>query len=368
MDIRPAAETRSLAGKAAPLRRMLPWIIAAAALFWLLREAFAVLMPVMAALLLALAVWPLAGAIRARVPRALGWLGALTATLAVFAVLAGFFAGLGFAVRSIYDLALKVAPQLRERLAGLPVDLTAILPVGEDPGQQAATISRDIAGHALTALDMTVTTLGGITLVLFLMLMMLNEAPNWNAKLRAVTVRRGDARMWRDIGRSVGAKFRAYFLARLLIGLVGGVLYGGFLFLVGIENALLWGMLAVLLNFLPTIGSIIAGLLPTIYAFITRDIGNALIVGAGLLVIEQVLGNLLDPVLMGRRLAISPLVVLVSLVLWALVWGLAGALLAVPLTVFATVVMAHFAATRPAALLLTQCEDFAALDDYASAD
>lgn len=368
MDIRPAADTRSPSGKAAPVRRMLLWIIAAAALFWLLREAFTVLMPVMAGLLLALAVWPLADAIRARVPRALGWLGALTATLAVFALLVGFFTGLGFAVRSIYDLAIEVAPQLGERLADLPVDLTAMLPIGEDPGEQASAITGDIAAHALTALNMTVTTLGGITLVLFLMLMMLNEAPNWNAKLRTVTERRSDAHMWRDIGRSVGAKFRAYFLARLLIGVVSGVLYGGFLFAFGIEYALLWGMLAILLSFIPTIGSIISGVLPTIYVFITHDLGDALVVGAGLLVIEQVLGNLLDPMLMGRRLAISPLVVLVSLVLWALLWGLAGALLAVPLTVFATVVMAHFEALKPAALLLTECEDFSALDDYASAD
>lgn len=350
------------------LRDRLLMVIAAAALFWLLREAYAVVMPAVAALLLALAVWPLVAAIHDRVPRKLSWLGPLTGTLVVLGILVAFFVGLGFGASAIYDLAIGIAPRLRERLEGLPIELPAILQEDADLVSEAMAMGDQLMSGAMTVLSLTATSLGGLVLVLFLMLMMLSEAANWNAKLHAVADSRRDTRRWLDIGESVGAKFRTYFLARLLIGVVGGVLYGGFLFAMGVEYVVLWGLLAILLSFIPTIGSIISGVLPTIYVFVTRDFGDALIVAAGLLVIEQVLGNFLDPKLMGRRLAVSPLVVLLALLLWTLVWGFAGALLAVPITVLLTVVMAHFERTKPAALMLTERDSFEGLEDYRRPD
>jgi len=341
-------------------------IIAAAAAFWLLRETYTVLMPALTALLLALAVWPLVAAIRDRVPDALRWVAPLAGTLAVVAILAAFFTGIGFAANTVYTLAREVGPQLAERLGELPFELPAA--VTDGPGADAMSLSGDLASGALNVLNLTATALGGIVLVLFLMLMMLSEAPAWGAKLRSIAGSRTAVRTWLEIGQSVGAKFRTYFAARLILGVVSGCLYGAFLFVLGIEYALLWGLLAVLLSFLPTIGSIISGVLPTIYVFITRDPGEALMVAAGLLVIEQVIGNFLDPKLMGRRLAISPLVVLLALLLWTLLWGFAGALLAVPITVLATVVMAHVDRLKPAALLLTDCETLDELEAYREPD
>jgi AI-2 transport protein TqsA len=356
----PASERR-------PSRALL-WIIAAAAMFWLLREAYAVLMPAVTALLLALAVWPLVAAIRARLPRRLEWLGAVAGALVVVALLAFFLVGIGIAARSIYSLARDIGPGLGKRLGELPFTLPDAFGGGGDPGAQAMKLSGDLASTALAGLNATASTLGGIVLILFLMLLMLGEAPNWNAKLEAISRGRRDARRWVDIGRSVGAKFRAYFTIRLVLGAASGLLYGGFLFAIGVDYALLWGLLAVLLGFIPTVGSIISGILPTIYVFIARDAGAALLVGAGLLVIEQVMGNFIDPKVTGRRLAVSPLVVLLALAVWTTLWGIAGALLAVPLTVLATVVMAHFEQLKPAALLLTDRDDFDGLEDYRSPD
>ncbi|MBI1402765.1 MAG: AI-2E family transporter [Porphyrobacter sp.] len=349
------------------LRNRLLYVIAAAALIWLLRETYTVLMPITTALLLALGVWPLVVSIRDRMPRRLGWLGALAGVLSVVGILAIFFAGIGYAGRRVYSLALEVGPLLRERLDHLPFDMPDIIADGPDPNHQALATGGDIASSALTVLNITATTAGTIILILFLMLLMLTEAGNWNAKVRSLVKGDGDTR-WHVIARSVGSKFRAYFTTRLLLGVISGALYVGFLLLFGVEYAVLWGLLTVLLNFIPNVGSIISGTLPTIYVFVTRDIGTALIIGAGLLVIEQTIGNFVDPKLMGRRLAISPLVVLVALVFWTLLWGFVGALLAVPLTVLVTVVMAHFERFKPAALLLTDREDIDALDDYRTPD
>lgn len=347
--------------------RHLVLVLAAAALFWLLREAYGLFMPLVTALLLALAVWPLVAAIRDKVPSWLGWTGPLAGALLVLTILAAFFTGVGFAARSVYALSAEVGPQLGERLGDLPFELPEILPLGSDPGSEGMAIGQELASAALMALNMTASMVFGLLLVLFLLLLMLAEAPAWRAKLDTITQAREGARTWLRIGQAVGVKLRSYFTARLLIGVVGGVLYGGFLFLTGVEYALLWGTLAILLSFIPTIGSIISGVLPTIYVFATSDFGDAVVVGAGLLVIEQVLGNFLDPKLMGRQLAISPLVVLLALVLWTLLWGLAGALLAVPIIVLLTVAMAQFDHLKPAALLMTQCEDWGELENYAGA-
>lgn len=360
----PPGDDERQGAKASSLRSNMLLVIAAAALFWLLREAYPVLMPTATALLLALGVWPLVAAIRNRVPRPVRWLGPLTGTLVVLAILVAFFAGVGFAARSIYRLARDIGPQLGARLEDLPSALPGPLGAGSGLREEGMEVGGQLASSALTLLDLTASTLGGIVLILFLMLLMLTEAPSFNAKLRSISSGRGNGHVWRAIGRSVGTKFRAYFITRLLLGVLTGLLYAGFLLLFGVEYILLWGLLTVLLNFIPTVGSLISGTLPTIYVLVTRDPGTALMVGAGLLVIEQVIGNFVDPRIMGRRLAISPLAVLLALVFWTLLWGIAGALLAVPLTVLLTAVMIHFERFKPVALFLTNCEDLEDLEGF----
>src|SRR5690606_3089301 len=90
-------------------------------------------------------------------------------------------------------------------------------------------------------------------------------------------------------------------------------LYAGWLAIFGTPLLLVWGILALLLNFIPTIGSLIAGILPVLFVFAQQDLQTAILVAAGLLVIEQVMGNYIDPKVTGRQLSLSPLVVLVSL-------------------------------------------------------
>ena len=124
------------------------------------------------------------------------------------------------------------------------------------------------------------------------------------------------------------------------------------------------GLLALLLNFIPTVGSLIAGIFPVLFAFAQKDPGTALLVGGGLLVIEQVMGNFVDPKLLGERLSVSPLVILVSLLVWSWIWGIAGALIAVPMTVLLTVTFAQVPALRPVALFLSNERDLEGLEEH----
>ena len=342
-------------------RNILLGTIAFAAAFWLLQATASVTMPVLFALLLALGVWPVVAAIRDRMPGPLRWLGAAAGLLVMLLILAVFFAGLGLAMREVYQLGSEMVPRLQQKLGSLPVP--DIFSDGPDSNSGSLLSDFGLASRAFTALGITASTAGGIILILFLMLLMLTEARNWHRKALTISGESGEHRL-HEIARSVGSKFRAYFVTRFILGSITAALYVAWLALFGTDHLLLWGILAVLLNFIPTVGSIVAGMLPVAYVLITRDPGTAALVAGGLLVIEQVMGNYVDPRLMGRRLAISPLVVLASLLFWTILWGIPGALLAVPLTVLITMVMAHFDSLMPAALLLTDCSTLDELEDY----
>lgn len=331
-------------------------LLATFATVWFLKAAATVVMPVACALLIALAIWPVARGVRDNMPSRLHWLGPASALLIVFLLLALFLVGLGLAARQVAQLLAEVAPEIEQRvraagIGGLP-----------DQGNAIPSL-RSLGGETMRALGITVQALAMTILILFLVLLMLTESRNWHSKIVSVTAE-GGYRRWADIGASVGQKFRAFFLMRLFLGTLTAFLYVGWLALFGIDYLLLWGLLAVLLNFIPTVGSLIAGILPVAFALVQRDLATAGIVASGLLAIEQVMGNFVDPKLMGRRLSVSPLVVLVSLAFWSWLWGLPGAFLAVPLTVLVTMVLAHFEALKPIALLLTDQPDLDRLEEY----
>ena len=121
-------------------------------------------------------------------------------------------------------------------------------------------------------------------------------------------------------------------------------------------------MLTFLLSFVPNLGSILSGILPTIYAFTTKDIGTAIAVGAGLTLIEQVIGNYIDPRVQGRLVAVSPTVIFAGLLVFAWIWGAPGALLATPVLIAAVIAFTHLDAMRPVALLLSNCGNYEELD------
>lgn len=344
--------------RAGPLTRLLG-ILTALAAAWTLREMPMVTMPAAWALLVALAVWPVSAGVAEAMPRPLRWLGPAAAMALVAAILFLFGLGLWLAGEQVVRLGAEIGPRLDEALAraGLPGFLS------DRPLADAL----ERAGSQLTrALSTASKVLAGLVLIFFLILLMLTEAGEWDDKIAAATG--GHERRWAEIGRSVGQKFRIFFFTRLFLGTVTALLYVGWLALFGVDYLLLWGLLAVLLNFIPTVGSIVAGAIPVLFVLVQRDFGTALLVGAGLLAIEQVMGNFVDPKVMGRRLSLSPLVVLLSLLFWSWVWGIPGAFLAAPMTVLIVIVFAHFEPLERIALLLTRERSLEALEEYRRVD
>ena len=124
------------------------------------------------------------------------------------------------------------------------------------------------------------------------------------------------------------------------------------LWLLGVDHAQLWGVMAFLLNFVPNIGSIIAAVPAVLLALVQLGMGTALFVAAGYLVVNIVIGSVLEPRFMGRGLGLSTLVVFLSLVFWGWVLGPVGMLLSVPLTITVKLALDSSKDTRWLGILL----------------
>jgi AI-2 transport protein TqsA len=149
------------------------------------------------------------------------------------------------------------------------------------------------------------------------------------------------------------AKIRRYVVTKILTSATTGILVTLILLAFGLQLAVVFGILAFFLNFIPNLGSVIATLLPLPVALIQYEsmwpiIGVVAIPGA----VQLTIGNGVEPVLMGRGLELHPLVILMGLLFWGLLWGVAGMFLAAPLTAILRLVLEKFDTTRPMAELM----------------
>jgi len=151
----------------------------------------------------------------------------------------------------------------------------------------------------------------------------------------------------------IHSKISKYITIKTILSLATGVLAFFVMSLFQVELAFMFGVLTFLLNFIPSIGSVIATLLPMPVVFLQYDAsGKTLLILILLSVIQLVIGNVLEPKLLGERLDLHPVTVLVFLLFWGLVWGVPGMFLAVPLTAILKIVLSQIDSTQGIAQLL----------------
>ena len=145
-----------------------------------------------------------------------------------------------------------------------------------------------------------------------------------------------------------------YLFLKFIISLVTGVIVGIGLKIIGLEFYVVWGVIQFILNFIPNIGSIAAGLGATTFALIQFWPHPGPIVATSLvmLISNIVIGSIMEPKIMGDRLGLSPLVVLISLLGWGWLWGFAGLILAVPMTAIIKIVCENINVLEPISILL----------------
>jgi predicted PurR-regulated permease PerM len=184
-------------------------------------------------------------------------------------------------------------------------------------------------------------------LVLLIVVFMLFEAAYFPAKLRAAM----GQRLVRDVGR-VTEEVQRYLAIKTIMSVSVGLAAGIWVAFCNVDYPIFWGLVAFIMHYIPNIGAFLASIPPVLLAVFENGTGTAIVVAFGYTVINMVLGNLVEPALMGRRFGLSTLVVFLSLIFWGWVWGPIGMLLSVPLTIIVKIMLEGSAEWRWLAVLL----------------
>lgn len=216
-----------------------------------------------------------------------------------------------------------------------------------------------IRDHFNPGMAMSMTTnllggLGGVLSNLFLIILtivfMLFEAESMPRRIH-VALADPDMKL-NHIDRFI-TSVNSYLVIKTMVSLGTGIVIGLWLWLLGVDHFLLWAVLAFLLNYIPNIGSIIAAIPAVLMAFLQFGFDIAGLAGLGFIVVNTVMGNMVEPRLMGRGLGLSTLVVFLSLIFWGWLLGSVGMLLSVPLTMIVKIALETRPETHWLAVLLS---------------
>jgi AI-2 transport protein TqsA len=279
------------------------------------------------------------------VPTALAIALVVTLTFAVMALL------ITVATQSINDIRMAF-PRYLARYEVMQANVLSWL--AEHDIDVPPTLRLDAVG-AERALDLAAGALRGLAglmsatlLVIIVAIFGMIEADRMPEKARAAF---GDS-----LGRSrhgkVLAEVQQYLAIKTAVSLVTGLLIGLWVWAVGLDFPVFWGLVAFILNFVPSIGSIMAAVPAVALAIIQLGANGAILTLIGYLGVNVLLGNIFEPLLLGRRLGLSPLVVILSVVFWGWLWGPIGFLLAVPLTMILRILLENTEEYRWIAVLM----------------
>lgn len=249
----------------------------------------------------------------------------------------------------------EIAPRYQGRLLRLQADFFATLQIDQPPALRDVLRDADLPG----LLTLVATNLAGLlktaVLILIFAVFLLIESRFIPAKTQALFPDPSQRKKVEALLARIDGDIQTYFGVKTLVSLVTALLSYAVMRFVGLDFAEFWALLVFILNFIPTIGSIFATILPSLLALLQfESFAPFLILFVGITVIQQLLGNFIEPNLMGMTLNLSPLVVVMSLILWGMLWGVVGMFLCVPITVILVIILSNFESTRWVSLLLSK--------------
>jgi predicted PurR-regulated permease PerM len=270
--------------------------------------------------------------------------------------------GLGLVVYTILaskDSVIAQAPRYQEALLAAVQKAAVWLRFESEPTW--ATLRRDllgqgglqrIVGSALSSVSSLFST---VIVVGLYALFLLFERGQLDAKINAIARGPEHARRIKQVIADINARVGTYLALKTLLGVLLGALSWAIMRWMGMEFAPFWAVLIALLNYVPYIGSVLSVLLPGAMAMAQfGDASHVVPIVLWLAAVQFVIGNFLDPYLMGNSLNLSPFAILASLATWVALWGVPGGFLAVPITTMLTIVCSEFPATRAVAVLLSR--------------
>ena len=318
-----------------------------------LKIASTVILPFTIAALLAFVMFPMIKALdKLRIPRTLSIL------LVVIIIVTGMYI-FGMVLFTSGKLIIDQYPRYEDRFTEIYIWAANLfeLPYNEDLsffgnlwGQLG--IRHWVRDFTISFSNISLKFISSAVLVVLFLVFILLEAGYFKDKL--ITAFENRYERIDRMGNEVIAQVTRYLGAKFLISLANGIIFAVAFHIVGLEFAIVWGVIQFLLNFIPTLGSIAAGVGISLFALIQfwPEPAPIIIVVAIILAVNLILCNIFDPKIIGEHVGISPLVILVSLTIWGFIWGFAGMLLAVPMTVIIKIICENIPIMEPISILI----------------
>ncbi|MGH8501570.1 MAG: AI-2E family transporter [Gammaproteobacteria bacterium] len=346
------------------IKRLLS-VIAVVVVAGALKITTTVTMPLVFALFLIAVFWPLQLRLERHMARGLAMLITFVAFLAVIALFVASFWWSG-------ELLAASAPEYRQEFQrlyeALRLLIEPIIGAGGDAVSSGPRVSAFAPNVVLAVSEWFFSFSGALVLIIAFFVLGLLEVHDFRDKLRhRLSVDEGER--WFESFKRVVTDFQIYIVVRTVIGLITGVLIWLLCLAVGLDFAFIWGFINFLLSYIPTVGAIIGVVPVSAFALLEFGIGiNALLVLVGASGIQIVMGIYIDPLLQGRQLSLSPLVVLFSVTFWGWLWGVPGAFIAIPITITLVIACDQYERTRWIAVLLADYRDKTAEADKSPGD
>lgn len=319
-----------------------------------LLELRSVLVPFSVALLLSFIFQPIVIYLKARrIPTAV-------ALVVVFVTLAAAATVVGYIVYSSAESLIDATERYLPRIDTVVADIdellqqaAAALGLAEGRMDLNQVIDPSIITHLLqSGIGEAFTFTGNTFLVLLFMLFILASSGELVVKVRKAYPAHIAERI-NSVTDNISQQVRQYLVAKTLVSAGTGFLIFLALWILGVDYPIFWGFLAFLLNYIPNIGSFVAVILPFGFALLQFDTLTIPIIAALVMwVIQMVMGNIVDPRLMAFSLNLSPVLVILCLIFWGWLWGIAGMILAVPLTATIKIFFENIDGLRPIAVLM----------------
>ena len=311
-----------------------------------LHQSYAVTMPLAAATVIIAAIWPIKPWLDQVLPSKLSY---LVTILVLLLVSVGFIGAVYFSAAQV----VRALAQNQEQFTRIYTSVTAwAAQWGFEEFGGMEWYDR-LINFGQTLLSNAYTVFVYLGIIVILVILGLPEVPALRTKVHAALTA-ADRRELIDTVDEIAERIRQYLGVTALTSVITGVASGLWAFTVGLELALVWGVLNFLLNFIPIIGNIIGIIPATLYAILQfQSLTMSLVVFFGFAILQIVISNFIYPTLQGRRLSLSPVAIFVALAFWGWVWGIAGALIGVPLTAAIVIICEHFRSTKWIAQLLS---------------
>ena len=314
-----------------------------------------VLLPFVVALLLSFIFKPpVLWLIRHKVPKAL-------ALLAVVASVGVILFGVTMMIVPNIDSFIQNVPGYQDRLTKLAEGLIAqVNATASNLGAESVSINisdvinmSTVSTIVTASLGSLVTSLSNGFLVFLFLLFLLAGSGDLAIKVQKAFSSEHATRI-ATIVENIDKQVRHYLVAKSIISLAVGIITTIILLALGIDFAVVWGLLAFLLNYIPNFGSLVATIFPVLIALVQYPSPTRAFVALILLVVSQnIIGNVIEPKVMQFSLNLSPVLILLMLIFWGWIWGVVGMILAVPITATIKIVCENVDALRPIAVLMS---------------